>query len=221
MMAAVGLTLGPEPEWSPSAACPGSRWIDQALPDGVGIVPIVMGLFGLRKSSSNLETEIRREILTGKIKNLCPTLKDWADRNGRSFERASSVSSSESFPAGEPSSLPLCPMGSKRSCPISRSNSVKAPLKESQDRRRPTTPQPGRLYPAPLPRHPTQRHHGDLFRPCDPRHAARAPAHETGPDVFWGIIEACTSGTGCSSFSTSRSSPCGSASESSLSSSYP
>src|SRR5512139_3362967 len=50
----------------------------QALLDGVGLVPTVMGLFGISEVLENLETEIKREILTGRVKNLLPTLKDWA-----------------------------------------------------------------------------------------------------------------------------------------------
>jgi putative tricarboxylic transport membrane protein len=51
----------------------------QILLDGVGLVPCVMGLFGISEVLLNLETEIRREILTGKVKNLFPNLKDWAE----------------------------------------------------------------------------------------------------------------------------------------------
>jgi putative tricarboxylic transport membrane protein len=38
-----------------------------------------MGLFGISEVLLNLETEIRRDILATKVKNLFPTLKDWAD----------------------------------------------------------------------------------------------------------------------------------------------
>jgi putative tricarboxylic transport membrane protein len=51
----------------------------QILFDGVGLVPVVMGLFGIAEVLSNLETEIKRDILTARVKNLFPTLKDWAD----------------------------------------------------------------------------------------------------------------------------------------------
>jgi len=52
------------------------------LLDGIGIVPTVMGLFGISEVLMNLETEIRRDILTNRVKNLLPTLKDWADSIG-------------------------------------------------------------------------------------------------------------------------------------------
>ncbi len=51
----------------------------QSLLDGVGVVPVAMGLFGISEVLLNLETEIKRDILTTKVKDLFPTLKDWAD----------------------------------------------------------------------------------------------------------------------------------------------
>jgi putative tricarboxylic transport membrane protein len=45
----------------------------------VGVVPVAMGLFGISEVLLNLETEIRRDILATKVKNLFPTLRDWAD----------------------------------------------------------------------------------------------------------------------------------------------
>jgi len=49
------------------------------LLDGVGLVPTVMGLFGIAEVLTNLETEIRRDIISGRVKNLLPTLKDWGN----------------------------------------------------------------------------------------------------------------------------------------------
>lgn len=49
------------------------------LSDGVGLVPMVMGLFGIAEVLENLETEMKREIVTTRIKNLLPSLKDWAE----------------------------------------------------------------------------------------------------------------------------------------------
>jgi putative tricarboxylic transport membrane protein len=51
----------------------------QSLLDGIGVVPVAMGLFGISEVLLNLETEIKRDILTTRVKNLLPTLKDWAD----------------------------------------------------------------------------------------------------------------------------------------------
>jgi putative tricarboxylic transport membrane protein len=52
------------------------------LMDGVGLVPIVMGLFGISEVLLNLEQVIRREIFATKIKGLLPTAKDWRDSAG-------------------------------------------------------------------------------------------------------------------------------------------
>jgi putative tricarboxylic transport membrane protein len=46
------------------------------------MVPTVMGLFGISEVLLNLETQIRRDLLTNRVKNLLPTLKDWADSIG-------------------------------------------------------------------------------------------------------------------------------------------
>jgi putative tricarboxylic transport membrane protein len=78
MMAAVGLTLGGVGMDSISGKYRFTFNI-QVLLDGVGLVPVVMGLFGIAEVIENLETEIKREILTTKVKNLLPNLKDWAD----------------------------------------------------------------------------------------------------------------------------------------------
>ena len=47
--------------------------------DGLGIVPMVMGLFGISEIFMNLEKTIKTTISDRKISNLLPTLKDWAD----------------------------------------------------------------------------------------------------------------------------------------------
>jgi putative tricarboxylic transport membrane protein len=52
------------------------------LLDGVGIVPTVMGLFGISEVLLNLETEIKRDILKTRVKDLLPTVKDWKDSIG-------------------------------------------------------------------------------------------------------------------------------------------
>ncbi len=77
MMAAVGLTLGGSGMDSISGKYRFTFNL-QVLMDGVGLVPMVMGLFGIAEVLENLEAEIKREILTTKVKNLLPNLKDWA-----------------------------------------------------------------------------------------------------------------------------------------------
>jgi putative tricarboxylic transport membrane protein len=54
----------------------------QILADGVGLVPLVMGLFGISEVLENLETEIKRDIIAAKFKNLFPNLQDWKDSAG-------------------------------------------------------------------------------------------------------------------------------------------
>jgi len=48
------------------------------LTDGVGIVPLVMGLFGVSEIFENLEGNLQREVFKTHLKNLWPSLKDWA-----------------------------------------------------------------------------------------------------------------------------------------------
>ena len=52
------------------------------LSDGLGLIPVVMGLFGLAEVFSNLEVRSRREIFEKKIKGLLPTCQDWKDAWG-------------------------------------------------------------------------------------------------------------------------------------------
>lgn len=49
------------------------------LMDGVGLVPIVMGLFGITEVLVNVETLVKKSVFETKIKGLLPTLKDWKD----------------------------------------------------------------------------------------------------------------------------------------------
>jgi len=47
------------------------------LMDGIGMVPVVMGLFGISEVLLNLEKTFEREILKGEIKDYLPTKEDW------------------------------------------------------------------------------------------------------------------------------------------------
>ncbi len=49
------------------------------LTDGVGIIPLVMGIFGITEILTNLEGTAEREILRTSLRNLWPSLKDWAE----------------------------------------------------------------------------------------------------------------------------------------------
>ncbi len=49
------------------------------LSDGVGMVPAVMGLFGIAEVLLNVEHSIKRSVFETKIHHLLPTLQDWKD----------------------------------------------------------------------------------------------------------------------------------------------
>jgi putative tricarboxylic transport membrane protein len=49
------------------------------LTDGIGIVPLVMGLFGVSEILENLEGDLQREVFKTRIRNLWPSFKDWMD----------------------------------------------------------------------------------------------------------------------------------------------
>jgi putative tricarboxylic transport membrane protein len=47
------------------------------LNDGVGLVPMIMGLFGLSEVFLNIESEIRQQVFKARISGLLPTRADW------------------------------------------------------------------------------------------------------------------------------------------------
>lgn len=49
------------------------------LTDGVGIIPLVMGLFGISEILENLEGSLKREIFKTRVKNLWPSFQDWME----------------------------------------------------------------------------------------------------------------------------------------------
>ena len=52
------------------------------LLDGIDMVPLVMGLFGVAEILINVEESTTQEILKAKIKNLFPSLSDWIQAKG-------------------------------------------------------------------------------------------------------------------------------------------
>lgn len=51
-----------------------------ALEDGLGLVPVVMGLFGISEVLLNIEEiSVKREVYETKIRNLFPNAQDWKD----------------------------------------------------------------------------------------------------------------------------------------------
>jgi len=55
------------------------------LIDGIGLVPLVMGLFGISEIFINVEQLAKREIFKGKIHGLLPNKQDWKDSVGPIF----------------------------------------------------------------------------------------------------------------------------------------
>jgi putative tricarboxylic transport membrane protein len=55
------------------------------LEDGVGLVPLVMGLFGISEVLLNLEESADLEIFKEKIKGILPNVQDWKDSIGAIF----------------------------------------------------------------------------------------------------------------------------------------
>ena len=49
------------------------------LLDGVGLIPVVMGLFGVAEILANLEKKFQREVVTARIGGLWPSRQDWKD----------------------------------------------------------------------------------------------------------------------------------------------
>ena len=47
------------------------------LLDGIGLVPVVMGLFGVAEILANLEKEVKRDIIAARIGGLWPSADDW------------------------------------------------------------------------------------------------------------------------------------------------
>jgi putative tricarboxylic transport membrane protein len=49
------------------------------LLEGFGIVPVIMGLFGVGEVLANLEMQSKGEVFQKRVSNLLPSLKDWKD----------------------------------------------------------------------------------------------------------------------------------------------
>ncbi len=78
MMAGVGIILGTV-GLDTMTGMPRFTFGIPELLDGVGLVPLAMGLFGISEIFLNVEKTIRPEIYEMPLKNLLPTRKDWKD----------------------------------------------------------------------------------------------------------------------------------------------
>jgi putative tricarboxylic transport membrane protein len=78
IMAVAGLVLsmiGQDPVTGTTRFTMGSI----TLMDGVGLVPVAMGVFGIGEVLTNIEEGIKQEVFSTKIRGLFPNLKDWKD----------------------------------------------------------------------------------------------------------------------------------------------
>jgi len=81
MMAALGLFLGTIGT-DIMVGKPKFTFGLKVLVDGVGLIPVVMGLFGITEIILNVEEGLGREIFKTRISNLLPNWKDWKDSIG-------------------------------------------------------------------------------------------------------------------------------------------
>ncbi|HEX2964192.1 MAG TPA: tripartite tricarboxylate transporter permease [Syntrophorhabdaceae bacterium] len=77
MMALVGILLG-SVGLDMVLGVPRFTFDVNELTDGVGIIPVVMGLFGVAEVFTNLESIVLRDVLQTEIKNIWPSMKDYA-----------------------------------------------------------------------------------------------------------------------------------------------
>jgi putative tricarboxylic transport membrane protein len=81
MMAALGMMLGMVGV-DPMKGTERFSYGIVTLMGGLGVVPVVMGLFGIPEVLENIEHSVQRELVKGKIKGLLPTVADWKDSKG-------------------------------------------------------------------------------------------------------------------------------------------
>jgi putative tricarboxylic transport membrane protein len=78
MMAVFGLLVGTIGQDSISGTLRLTFGIRE-LYDGVGLIPAIMGLFGVSEVISNVEQAVKTEIVSAKARNLMPNRQDWRD----------------------------------------------------------------------------------------------------------------------------------------------
>jgi putative tricarboxylic transport membrane protein len=83
LMILVGLILGTV-GMDPITGFPRFYFGSTTLLDGIGLIPVAMGLFGISEILMNIELK-ERTILETKIKNIFPTLQDWKRSIGPIF----------------------------------------------------------------------------------------------------------------------------------------
>jgi putative tricarboxylic transport membrane protein len=81
MMACFGILLGTVGTDTVSGTTRFSFGLTELM-DGVGLVPVVMGLFGISEMLLNIETKINRDVFKTRVKGLFPTVRDWIQSAG-------------------------------------------------------------------------------------------------------------------------------------------
>jgi putative tricarboxylic transport membrane protein len=76
MMAALGVVVGMI-GMDPNAAKPRFTFGFMEFYDGVGLAPMIMGLFGIAEVLENVGLMVKREVFSGKISGLYPNKEDW------------------------------------------------------------------------------------------------------------------------------------------------
>jgi putative tricarboxylic transport membrane protein len=76
MMALVGIILG-SVGLDMIVGIPRFTFGINELTDGIGVIPLVMGLFGITEVFGNIETTVKREIFNTGVKNIWPSLADY------------------------------------------------------------------------------------------------------------------------------------------------
>ena len=146
------------------------------LSDGFGLVPVVMGLFGISEVLLNVEQNQQRSIFETKFKNLLPTGKDWRDSIGAILRGSVIGFFLGILPGGGATISAFTAYAVEKK--VSRHSEkfgqgaiegVAAP--ESAN----NAATGGGLYSFAYPRHPDHRHHGHPFRGAgDLRNEARS-----------------------------------------------
>ena len=113
------------------------------LLDGIGLVPIVMGLFGVAEILSNLERELKRKVIKAQDRRPVALARRLGGGEvGRFCAAPCSASSSASCRGAARSSPRLPATPSRRRCRHARSASAKGRSRASPGPRPPTTPPP-------------------------------------------------------------------------------
>jgi putative tricarboxylic transport membrane protein len=116
------------------------------LGDGVGLIPLLMGLFGIAEVFSNLEQKTQaRDVFQTRIEGLLPNRQDWKDSWGAILRGSVLGFSWASFPEEEPWWRPFSPMPWRGKFPGIRKNWEPALSRGWPGPSRPITRLPGEL----------------------------------------------------------------------------